>query len=179
MIARKWRILISACTLCSLIISCTAAVNSSVRPGYVSRATKMFILTIPGSGSKMFLNGLVKHLSEQMSKYGMNSTSHMFNDMNPDEKSELRKKVQEYNPGLILEISQTVKNILNGAPSGGLFELRMYEPGDSAYVWKANLKTHTSGYAGTGIPSQAANNIVKRMLADRIIGQTGSSSPDL
>jgi hypothetical protein len=99
--------------------------------------------------------------------------------LNPDEKSEIRNKMQEFNPGLILEIAQTTKQLLNGAPSGGLFELRMYEPGDSAFVWKANLKTHTSGYAGTGIPSQAAQNVMDRLIADRIVGRAGSASPDL
>ena len=178
MSSRKIGMLVAVVGICSFIISCTATINSRVRPGYVAQTNRMLILLVPHSGSRMFLGGLAKSLSEKLLKYGVSTSVHEFDDMNPDEKSVIREKMQTFNPGLILQIEQTTKQTLNGAPSGGLFELVMYEPGDSAYVWKANLQTYTSGYGGTGIPSQAAENIMQRFLADRIFGG-GNSSPDL
>jgi hypothetical protein len=150
-------------------ISCVS-IRSTVRPGYSANIEKVFIIPYAGQeGSKRFMEGLGENLTSKFAVIGITSMVHNYDDMNPTEKEILKSKISEFNPNAILQIVQTVKQYYNNAPSGGVFELTMYEPGDSAYFWKANLKTSTGGWGGTGSSSQAADYVINKLKTDGII----------
>lgn len=158
------------------MISCAStSITSIVRQDHSSPIQKLFILSYAGSqGSKHFLYHLDKNLSSRFSEQGINTMVHNYDYGGPTEQETLKNKIAEFKPNAILKIDQT-KTTDNGgwATTGGSFELTMFEPGDSAFFWEASLWTHTGYFStiifDTGIPSQAADYVIKQLKKDGII----------
>ena len=153
--------------LLSLFGGCVS-IKSVTDPNFKKHISRAFVQIRTSESASGFSKDLQRELVKGFERYGIDCRVHDRSALSLEGASDIKKKMEEYNPDVIIIISQTEQKYYNGATSGGEFELSMYEPNSDKPVWKAVLSSDTSGL-GMGGATTVAGKILSKLEEDKLI----------
>ncbi len=150
-----------------LLTNCIT-INSIRDPNFNKKIEKIFIAINGNESIEGFLVTLTGNLKNKFYEKNIQTEIYLRKALSLDTADDLESRVYSYQPDVILTIIQTTQLSVNGAISGGDFELSMFEPESKKPVWKAVLEMDSGGW-GMGSADEVVEKIIKQLIKDNII----------
>jgi len=129
--------------------------------------------------AEKFIKGFTDNIKEEFNKRNMTSEIYIKTDLSLDTEKDIKQKIVDFNPEVIMVINQTEGVVYNEGgigggghtnSNGGTFDLKLYDKTPDNLVWRATLQAFGDFGIATAT-SKATNYFIARLEYDEIISK--------
>ncbi len=151
------------------ITSCVSTkINSIKDEDFKAKIDNVFILVNITEDEIDFGSKLLGNLGVELKKIGLNIDGLLYYPMSLLKQKDITDKIRIFNPDFFFEITLTKIIFYDGGPSGGEFDLAIYETKSQKPIWKATAKTQ-EGFGSMGDPVLTVKEIIEKFKKDGLI----------
>lgn len=157
----------------------TSKITSNKSPDFNEKIEKLFITVRGSDTTKSFFQSFVVQLRKKLNEKNIELKSHYFSPLSLESESEVREKISNYNPNLIMTINQTEsRQTINnngfswgntgGTYTGGTFDVKIFQPNSKNPVWRANLIAD-GGFGLETSAKKAVEKLIEKLIEDELL----------
>lgn len=161
---------------CFFISACTSSkIVSNKAPEFTEKLSKIYLVMRSASGAKEFSYTFKTKFLKALADRGITSAYHIVDPLSLESDKQINEKIFLFNPQVIMVIAQTESQSYSGYNRstsdnvyGGVFDIKILQPGSDAPIWRASLETHGETGIGSSV-DKAVKKLVEQLIKDKMI----------
>lgn len=163
---RKTLLNILICLSLMGLSGCASTINTTGQTTFNSDIKNIAMVCWTPDNVEKFSNELCTSLKQGLKEGGIDATTKVINEMDPNLSSDRAEITTDQQADLIMTINHVRVSLYNGQPSNTLLNIELLNPKENKKIWAARVYTKGSNVTGPGNPEKVATEIINQMKLD-------------